>query len=282
MQMEQCNPYVRFASAIQLSGVYRPTVSRDHRLFYFLKGDGAICINGKTYSVSDNTAVLFPAGSVYLCQPKEKIATLSFNFDYTQAHRHLTYPLRPVEAAKMGDESLLERVDFSDHPALCQPIFLEDAAALLTDLYRIIEEVRSQKPLAAAYSSSLMKKVLCKVVRLASLQLPQKESQLEAILSYIHRHYSEPLCNRSLAETIGYHPYYVNRLMNRYVGTTLHQYLMNYRLSVAADLLLETDDAIEHIAGAVGFADAAYFAAGFKKKYGESPTRYRKQHQRMP
>lgn len=222
MQMEQCNPYVRFASAIQLSGVYRPTVSRDHRLFYFLKGDGAICINGKTYSVSDNTAVLFPAGSAYLCQPKEKIATLSFNFDYTQAYCHLTHPLRPVEAAKMGKERLLERVDFSDYPALCQPIFLEDAAALLTDLYRIIEEVRSQKPLAAAYSSSLMKKVLCKVVRLASLQLPQKESQLEAILSYIHRHYSEPLCNRSLAETIGYHPYYVNRLMNRYVGTTLH------------------------------------------------------------
>lgn len=102
MQMEQCNPYVRFASAIQLSGVYRPTVSCDHRLFYFLKGDGGICINGKTYSVSDNTAVLFPAGSVYLCRPKEKIATQSFNFDYTQAYCHLTHPLRPVEAAKMG------------------------------------------------------------------------------------------------------------------------------------------------------------------------------------
>lgn len=282
MHIAQCNPYIRFASAIQLSGTYSPTISYDHRLFYFLEGTGAIRVNDRTYTISDNKAILFPAGATYLILPKGKIATLCINFDYTQAHSHLTNPLHPVDAAEADPSSILEQVAFADYPALNQPLFLDNPAAIAGDLYRIIEEKRFQKPLYAEYASSLMKKLLCKIIRLSHLNVPQKESQLENILSYIHEHYGEPMDNDSLAAQIGYHPYYVNRLMTNYIGTTLHQYLINYRLAMAADMLLETDVTVEHIAEAVGFQDAAYFSVCFKKKYGDSPFQYRKKHQRTP
>lgn len=282
MDITQCNPYIRFASTIQISGTYVPSISYDHRLFYFLEGTGAIHVNGRVYAISDNKAIIFPAGCTYLFVPDNKIATLSINFDYTQAHSRFTNPLPPVDAKKADPSNIFEQLVFTDYPALNQPLFLDNPTAILVDLYRIIEEMRFQKPLHAAYVSSLLKKVLCKAIRLSHLTVPQRESQLENILSYIHQHYSEPMDNNSLATRIGYHPYYVNRLMTNYIGTTLHQYLINYRLSMAADMLLETDVPIEQVAQAVGFQDAAYFSVCFKKKYTDTPFQYRKKHQRTP
>ena len=53
-------------------------------------------------------------------------------------------------------------------------------------------------------------------------------------------------------------------------------YLTNIRLEEAVRLLNTTDDKTYVIARKVGYAEANYFSYVFKKHYGISPSKYRK------
>lgn len=53
-------------------------------------------------------------------------------------------------------------------------------------------------------------------------------------------------------------------------------YINNYRLSVAASLLLTTSISIQQISEQIGFCDQFYFSKCFNKKYSLSPLTYRK------
>jgi AraC-like DNA-binding protein len=60
------------------------------------------------------------------------------------------------------------------------------------------------------------------------------------------------------------------------MGMSFVQYLNDYRLEVAAKLLTTTSDDIINIAINTGFDNLSYFNRCFKKKYGITPGKYRK------
>ena len=59
------------------------------------------------------------------------------------------------------------------------------------------------------------------------------------------------------------------------MGVSFIQYLNDYRLEIAAELLTTTTDNILDIAFHTGFNNISYFNRCFKNKYGVSPGRYR-------
>ena len=54
-------------------------------------------------------------------------------------------------------------------------------------------------------------------------------------------------------------------------------YLANYRISQATELLTMTDLSIESIALSCGYTDPLIFSKVFKIKKGQTPSRYRKE-----
>jgi len=81
---------------------------------------------------------------------------------------------------------------------------------------------------------------------------PKKET-IYFMLAFVHEHYQEPL-------------------------TTLTpiNYLIDYRLSQAKNLLIETDEPISTICYHVGFNHLSYFSKRFQRKFGLTPLQYRK------
>jgi len=59
------------------------------------------------------------------------------------------------------------------------------------------------------------------------------------------------------------------------VGTSFSDELVAARVRVAAQLLIETDDKVEAVARAVGYATASRLAEAFRKLLGETPAEYR-------
>jgi len=53
-------------------------------------------------------------------------------------------------------------------------------------------------------------------------------------------------------------------------------YLQELRMSAAKSLLLMTTMSIQEVTDAVGYQSIHYFSRLFKKKYGKSPTQWRK------
>ena len=72
---------------------------------------------------------------------------------------------------------------------------------------------------------------------------------------------------------------YIRKLFKKSTGATPHQYLLRLRLHDAALMLSENGGqkrTINDITRACGFLDPFYFSRMFKKKYGVSPSSYRK------
>ncbi|GAA3632677.1 AraC family transcriptional regulator [Kineosporia mesophila] len=64
-------------------------------------------------------------------------------------------------------------------------------------------------------------------------------------------------------------------------GTSPMAYLTTQRLTRAAQLLCDTDTLLAGIAGQVGYSSEFAFANAFRREFGVSPGRYRREHQRV-
>ncbi len=100
-------------------------------------------------------------------------------------------------------------------------------------------------------------------------------SSIEGMIDYIEQHYTEKLTLAQIAASGHVCESKCCRLFNRYAHKTPNSYLLQFRLSRAAGLLVSTDDSITEIAFACGFSGASYFAESFRKCFGVPPKEYR-------
>lgn len=98
-------------------------------------------------------------------------------------------------------------------------------------------------------------------------------------IRYIHEHYELPLTIDSLATILECSPRHLARLFrNSDIGQSPSDYLIQFRMQKASELLIQTELTLQDIAINVGYQDGYYFSRMFKKYMGLSPIRYRQQH----
>ena len=98
---------------------------------------------------------------------------------------------------------------------------------------------------------------------------------VESLDAYIRENCSEEISNTEIGAIFGYHPFYVSNKLKECRGTTLRQYIINYRMKLAKRLLELTDKSVGEIAEEAGFNDASYFTKSFKASFGMTPKDYR-------
>lgn len=78
-----------------------------------------------------------------------------------------------------------------------------------------------------------------------------------------------------IAHEVSASPFHLTRLVRQFTGQTLHQYLMQQRLAVALQRILEGAKDITALAFDLGFASHSHFSASFKREYGDTPSNFR-------
>ena len=79
----------------------------------------------------------------------------------------------------------------------------------------------------------------------------------------------------SLDAVLGVSNSYFSSVFKKEAGKSFISYLTDYRMDIAAEMILNTDEKSYTIAEKVGYLDANYFSYVFKKKFGVSPSKYR-------
>lgn len=82
---------------------------------------------------------------------------------------------------------------------------------------------------------------------------------------------------QTLANRLQFSPRQTQRLLKSYYGSTFQQKKQEARLSAAVAMLRDSRRHIAEIAEALGFSSPEHFSNAFRKAYGMSPSRYRKQ-----
>lgn len=97
---------------------------------------------------------------------------------------------------------------------------------------------------------------------------------------YVDAHYDEPLQLADMARHFHLSSDYLAKNFRKEVGSTFLAYLTEVRLAAAQKLLETSDHTVAHIALESGFPNVASFDRAFDRKYGQSPSRWRRGHQR--
>ncbi|MDD6058668.1 MAG: AraC family transcriptional regulator [Clostridiales bacterium] len=98
------------------------------------------------------------------------------------------------------------------------------------------------------------------------------------IKEYLDTNYAETITLDSLTRLTHMNKYYLVHSFTKYTGYSPIQYLNMCRMRMACSLLTTSDFSISSIASLVGFSSQSYFAQAFRKSYGISPIKYRKEH----
>lgn len=114
------------------------------------------------------------------------------------------------------------------------------------------------------------------VLRKHSDDMYRKNEKIRELIDYIHQHYQEELPIEMLADLFGYSKTHFMTVFKQYTGTSCTEFIIQYRLSKACDLLVNSIKPILEISTEVGFNNLSNFNRQFKRYYQITPSQYRK------
>ncbi|MGM9625765.1 MAG: helix-turn-helix transcriptional regulator [Eubacteriales bacterium] len=94
---------------------------------------------------------------------------------------------------------------------------------------------------------------------------------------YIETHADKRIRLADIAYAVSFSPNYLHTVFHRGTGMTPREYLTEYRLRHAAELLSTTSLAFSEIAERCGFSSQQYMSTLFRQKFNMSPSQFRRE-----
>lgn len=218
-------------------------------------------------------------GTAYILQPG----------DLYVAFPNVLHAIEAYEA-----EALMMIVDFEKYPAFHdvllhnrpEPPVLragEYDPVILDIFQRMVQLITQDSPYRqealAGYANALLGELL------NNLQLVERStdsSLLQEMIFYILQNYTKPITLEHAAQSLGYSKFYISRTISGLFGCNFRSLINSYRVSMAQNLLVTTDQPVGQIAKACGFQNQSAFNRIFLDQVGIAPGQYRKQAVAMP
>lgn len=107
------------------------------------------------------------------------------------------------------------------------------------------------------------------------LKKGDKSKYVMEAIEYIAAHYSDKeLSIEAVAEYVGISDSHLSHLFKKETEYTLANYIIQYRIGMAAKLLKDCRYKVYEVGDMVGYRDITYFSSTFKKIMGMSPSEY--------
>lgn len=278
MKLNDIAPYVRFATK-QTIFHSENVVNYDRRFYYCLNNSGIITINGTSYNLKKDTFIMWNAGSVYsyTTSMDEGIEIISANFDLSRSFNYKNLPIPSVSVKSYNPSKLLnENFHFEDAVSLNDTIYIENASKLKELVVNLQLEYRKNLKYKELQCNTIMQKIILECVGIVENYFPSvTENLVSEVLNYIQRNYKNNPTNKEIGLKFNYHPNYLNSLIVKHTGVSIHNYLLTYKLNKAIDLLVTTNMTVNEISQYVGIDDPQYFSRLFTKFFHKTPSHFR-------
>lgn len=266
-----------FAAQILGWGFFEPRWWRNylhvHSFFevcYAYAGSGTFQINGVIYPVQ--------AGDVFIARPAEPHEIISSEADPLGIY-FWSYTLVPPQSKTPPNP-----IDALLHAFFTTPQWVSaDVPAMERTLEMLTEEIALK---GIGYGESvrgLVIKLLLDTARAVTpLSLPEDapaHSPTEAIVKdiarYLRDNYSRPVMVRDVAAQVHLSERHTNRLFRQVMGVSIKDYLTDFRLGVAKQLLVNRQLGVSEVAYATGYRDVRHFITIFRQRTGFTPAAFR-------
>ena len=163
----------------------------------------------------------------------------------------------PAEALKFGTESAR-----AIRHAL-SAMKGKDELERLCDMFRLLPVIFTAKDCTFAGSP---------------VRIEREVRRMQQVSAYVMARYVHPILLDDIAAEVGMNRSAFCSWFKRCKGMTFSQFVTQYRLNTACDLLEHSQKSVSEIGYLVGFCDIPHFVRVFTKEKGVSPGKYRKEH----
>lgn len=241
-------------------------VTRNHYLFhYVLSGTGTLMADDakgitQTYSVKSGQGFLIFPGQIttYYADQHSPWEYLWIEFDGLRVKEALSltdfstdHPVYRTHSKDLREQMIKELEYIIAHPK-------ESSFHLLGHLYLFFDYfVQSAKSTRLTQSSKM------------------SDYYIQEAIHYIEQNFQNNISIEEIAEVCGINRSYLGKIFRNSVGRSPQEFLMNYRMVKATELLKLTTLSIADIGNAVGYNNPLHFSRAFKNVYGISPREWR-------
>lgn len=252
---EQCEPAHSFGPA-----------SRNHYLFHFvLSGTGKLMADNakgetQTYQIKSGQGfMIFPRQiTTYIADQHLPWEYVWIEFDGLRAKEivelaglSLDNPVYRAHSKELREEMKKEMLYMAEHGD-------ESPFHLIGHLYLFIDYM--------SRSSVSMR---------LSIEGRVRDFYIKEALTYIEQNFQNDISVEGIAKSCGLNRSYFGRIFKDAIGKSPKEFIMDYRMVKATELLKLTDLTIGDIGNAVGYPNQLHFSRAFKHTYGMSPREWR-------
>ena len=249
-------------------------------IIYVKKGSVLFWNNFQDAVLSQGDVMITSGGSVHAAEMVDDSACefVSIVFDLTMLSSRnmdicqLEY-LDPLLQQKQQIDCTIRANDQSWH------------ADVIADVEELIQLLNDQKPFYQMFVKAHLIKIIALCLQngasASNDQLDIDIQRARSILSYIHAHITEPLDAEFLASKLHVSKSYFFKIFRKLTHKTPVEYITQYRMQCATQLLVNTDTKIIDIAALSGFRNLSYFNRVFKQYFQCTPQQYRLKYKKI-
>ena len=248
---EHCRPMYQFGPAV-----------RNHFLFhYIISGKGKLETSGQTFFLSPGQGFLLCPGqiSTYYADKQEP-------WEYTW-----------VEFGGLRARECMTLAGLSEQ----QPIYTPRAGLNRVEKYMLgLVENHEKAPIRLIGLGMILLDELVQTSK-TKIEIGNKrlrEFYIKEAMGYIDLNYSRDVSVEEIAAACGLNRSYFGKLFKETLGQSPQQYLIQYRMTKASELLKGTRIPVAEIGRSVGYENQLHFSRAFKNVFGISPSQYRARH----
>ena len=236
---------------------------------YIENGSCIYEIDGKEYELGQKNLIVLDSSLPHKIKfnPDKPCTVLGFSLSFDYARPAMAFP-GILDILNTSLELCLFLT------ALRGARIFPDASDLKADMLRIHKEFEGRKnPL---YLNSLSYHILSELPLLPTSEKSSAQYYVEKAEDYIKESFYLVKNNEMIANHIGLNATYLERIYKKATGISLWESVTRCRLAAAKELLANPQIPIKEIDNMIGFANRQTFYLQFKKRYGISPSEYRK------
>ncbi len=252
------------------SAAYKPAHWHDSlELVYVLNGSASYYLEGTEHKLVSGEFIVADAGQIH-----EARCTQTYMFIVIRIDEVL---IEQLMDNKRNFQIICSRAELTDE---LLPAYLE-----ICDCIKKLVPLHVRQPVGYRIArQSIVLDILYRLISNFSIpmlkeDLPEPAHNLQRIreiVSYIDKHYSEPLSLEEIADEFGLNSDYFSRMFRQNIGIPFTRHVNHVRLAHIYHDICTTDEPILEILDKHGFTNYKLFSRMFKDVYGGTPREVRR------
>ena len=234
---------------------------------YIISGSGYFCYNGERQRVSAGDIVVSPPSGIHAIYSCENDA--------------LSYAYAGFMFIDKGERIRPQTCNFFTEP---RQLIIRDSEDIYDSFRKCMDEFyHSASPNRLLIESYLVQIILlthrmAKTDEVIKKQRPEQKNPgqlIYKIIKYIDHNMTKPITVASIADSLGYSPYYISHAFKLKMHKTLQTYICESKCERAKELIRQNRFSISEISEKLGYINVQSFSRAFKRTCGITPGEYR-------